>query len=238
MLDTFCRRFFVAAVAWPVTLFWTGYALHGKDRLPAGGPAIVIANHNSHLDALMLLTLFPLARVPSIRVAAAADYFFSGKIRRFVAERFMGLLPMHRSGRARRPLAPLAKALEDNQIVIVFPEGTRGNPDALEPIKPGLWHLARRFPEVPIHPVYLHGPGRSLPKGAWIPVPLFADVRVGEPFFFEADKELFLEGVHTRFMALRAETLAGKTAMHDEEDALDPDDMLDPNEPPTSNFQE
>lgn len=213
------RRLFVAVAAWPVTLFWTGYALHGKERLPQKGPAMVIANHNSHLDTLMLLTFFPLARIPSIKVAAAADYFFTNRVMRFFSEHCLGLLPVRRHGGAGRdPLAPLAKALEEDSIVVLFPEGTRGRPDTLEDIKPGLWHLARRFPTVPIHPIYLHGPGRSLPKGAWIPVPMFVDARVGEPFFFHADKRLFLDDVRTRFMALRAETLAGKSALFEDED--------------------
>lgn len=218
-IQSFCRRLFMVLFVWPVTLLWTGYALGGREHLPAKGPAIVVANHNSHLDALMLLTFFPLKLVPSVRPAAAADYFFSSRAARFFSETFLGLLPLQRRrGGGRDPLAPLAEALDRGDIVVLFPEGTRGRPDVMEAIKPGLWHLARRYPAVPIHPVYMHGPGRSLPKGAWIPVPLFADVRAGEPLFFHPNKRIFLDGVRECFTALRAETLAAKTAVLDDDD--------------------
>lgn len=208
MISALCRKLFAAAIVRPVAALWMGYALRHGENLPARGPAIVIANHNSHLDALMLLSLFPLSLVPSIRIAAAADYFFARKGSRFLAEHVAGLVPVARKG-GKDPLAPLAAVLEKGGILFLFPEGTRGSPDVMGDIRPGLWHLARRFPEVPVCPVYLHGPGRALPKGSWIPVPLFADICVGKPFFITTDKKIFPAQVKDIFDALRAQTLAG-----------------------------
>lgn len=207
----------MAAFVRPITTVWMGYALRHKERLPTHGPAIVIANHNSHLDALMLLSLFPLGLVPSIRIAAAADYFFTHGATRFMAQHFAGLVPVARKG-GKDPLAPLAAVLDRGGILFLFPEGTRGSPDVPGDIKPGLWHLARRFPEVPVYPVYLHGTGRALPKGSWIPVPLFADICVGESFFITTDKKAFPARIKDIFAGLRAQTLAGLSAADDEEE--------------------
>lgn len=215
-MRAFCRKLITAVIIRPITTLWMGYALRHKENLPARGPAIVIANHNSHLDALMLLSLFPQKLVPSIRIAAAADYFFTNRVTRFLAEHAAGLVPVARKG-GKDPLASMTAVLENRGILFLFPEGTRGSPDVMGDIKPGLWHLARRFPEVPVCPVYLHGLARALPKGSWIPVPLFADICVGEPFFPIADKKRFPAQVKDIFDALRAQTLAGLIRPDEEE---------------------
>jgi 1-acyl-sn-glycerol-3-phosphate acyltransferase len=51
--------------------------------------------------------------------------------------------------------------------------------------KAGLFHLARRFPEVPLVPVYLENLNRIMPKGTFLPVPIIAQARVRPPLWFE-----------------------------------------------------
>jgi 1-acyl-sn-glycerol-3-phosphate acyltransferase len=111
-----------------------------------------------------------------------------------------------RGGRAagEDPLAPVSAAIDAGSIVIFFPEGTRGEPERLKEIRSGIFHLSRRHPGVPIVPVFLHGLGKALPKGAFLPVPFFCDVFVGEPLEEAAGKEAFLAALHARFEALRA----------------------------------
>lgn len=213
-----CRRLFVLCVARPVALLWLGLAIRHAERFPLSGPAVVIANHNSHLDTLALLSLFPLADIPKVRIAAAADYFFTTRWTSFIAERFLGLVPMIRGhSHTKDILAPLAAVLEQGDILVLFPEGTRGEAEVMAEIKPGIWHLLKRFPLVPVYPVYLHGMGRSLPKGEWIPVPFFVDVCVGESLGFDPDKQSFMDRIREAFAGLRGQTLAGLRPMNEEE---------------------
>ena len=70
-------------------------------------------------------------------------------------------------------------ALEAGESLIVFPEGTRGGGDEVGHFKGGIAHLVERAPQVPVVPAYLRNMARALPKGEWVPVPLFCEVRIG-----------------------------------------------------------
>ncbi|SDY38984.1 lysophospholipid acyltransferase family protein [Hymenobacter psychrophilus] len=209
------RWLFMLFVAYPMVLLGLGLRVRHRERLPATGPAIVVANHNSHLDFMVLLALFPFLSVPRVRPAAAADYFCRFKWFEWLARNFVGIIPIERGG-ARKgeadPLEECYRALEAGQILFLFPEGTRGQPEHLAELKPGVWHLAQRFPEVPIVPVYLHGLGRALPRGRTIPVPFQVKVAVGRPVPLLPDKAAFLASLRSTFEHLR-----GKTALPDAE---------------------
>ena len=56
---TWLRLILILLVARPIARFLTGADVIGRERLPVRGPAIVAANHNSHVDTLLLLSLFP-----------------------------------------------------------------------------------------------------------------------------------------------------------------------------------
>ncbi|MEM9222022.1 MAG: lysophospholipid acyltransferase family protein [Pseudomonadota bacterium] len=186
-------------------LLWLlfGLSVGGREHLPRQGPAIVAANHNSHVDILFLLCAFPLRAGRKVVPMGAADYFLATPLLRFVALRILGLLPLER--RVRRGADPLEgsrRALEEGRILIVFPEGTRGQPEEMGELKSGLTKLARDA-SAPIIPVYLQGAGRILPKGARLPVPFLCTMLVAPPIHPQRDRAAMMADLSNAYGALR-----------------------------------
>ena len=202
------RLAFLILVARPLALFLTGADVIGRERLPKAGPAIIAANHNSHVDTLLLLTVFPPRLMGRLRPVAAADYFLRGPLIGWFSRTLVGIVPIERhgdrDGGREDVLAPARQALADGDIVIIFPECTRGPAtDALGPLKAGVARLAADFPDAPVIPVWIEGAGRVLPKGSLIPAPMNCTVLVGEPAPWRGDRAEFMERLKTSLEDLR-----------------------------------
>jgi len=189
------RWLFFVLIVRPLALIVIGLNVRHRERLPTSGPALIVANHNSHLDTLVLISLFPLRQLPQIRPVAAVDYFLRNRWLGWFALHIIGIVPLQREVKAGAgdPLAAASAALREGAILILFPEGSRGEPERLSRFKSGVAHLAKRHPELPVIPIFLHGLGKSLPKGEAILVPFFCDVFVGEALHWNGDKHAWMD---------------------------------------------
>ncbi len=121
----------------------------GRERLPAEGGALLVANHVSWLDGVLLL----LASSRPIRIIAAAPYVQT-RGGRWLA-RVMGVIPIESGPQSiRRALETARQALLDGELVCIFPEGQITRTGQLQPFRRGLVSIVEGT-QAPLIPVYL-----------------------------------------------------------------------------------
>jgi len=200
------RTLFFTFIIRPFILIILDLNVRRQKNLPNSGPAIIVANHNSHLDTLVLMTLFKGKKLHMIRPIAAADYFLKNKFLAWFSLNIMHIIPLDRKPKSKDGLFKgVYESLDQNDVVILFPEGSRGEPEQVSRFKSGIYHLLKERPNVPIYPVFMHGLGKSLPKGESVFVPFFCDVFIGEHFFWEDDKKEFMNRLKDEMNHLASE---------------------------------
>jgi 1-acyl-sn-glycerol-3-phosphate acyltransferase len=183
------------------------FRIVGRDRLPAAGSLVLVANHASHLDALCLLAALPLGRLHRTFPAAARDYFFVSAPRTFAAAVFVNALPFERETSPRQSLAVCRGLLENpGNALILFPEGSRSTTGRVGEFRPGVGMMLAGC-ATPVFPCYIRGAHAAFPKGAWIPRPRAVTLTLGEPMRF-ADRPRGKESATQIARDLRAAVLA------------------------------
>ena len=179
----------------PIVLIVLGLNIRFRNKLPMQGPAVIAANHNSHLDTLVLISLYPLSKIHKLRPVAAADYFLKKRWLAWISLSVIGIIPITRSSTDDRQhlFDQCHQALDQGDILILFPEGTRGQPEQSSPLKKGIYHLVKDREDTLITPVLMHGLGRSLPRGEALFVPFVCDVVVGDALEVQNSAEDLLD---------------------------------------------
>jgi 1-acyl-sn-glycerol-3-phosphate acyltransferase len=158
-----------------------GLNIRGRENLPLEGPYVIAANHNSHLDILILFAALPVQMISRTRVVAARDYFAPRPVLFAAVDFLFQPIWVDRRHLPRDLLATLCDQIDTGFNIIIFPEGTRGTAGLIDTFQLGVGQLIADRPETALVPVLLQGSDRSLPRGVFVPVPVWHRVRIGLP---------------------------------------------------------
>jgi|TARA_B100000524_G_scaffold322490_2_gene203914 1-acyl-sn-glycerol-3-phosphate acyltransferase len=149
---------------------------------------ILIANHNSHMDTMALMSAIPSRFIHRVHPIAARD-FFGGSLFSRILMRYLvnaTLIRRDREDPERDPIDDMDKMLKKQRSLILYPEGSRGIPGKMSNFKRGLGYLVQRNPNINVIPVYLENIYKTLPKGKKLILPYNCSIKFGQPIKFNS----------------------------------------------------
>jgi len=172
---------FVKGIFYPFVALYLGLTREGTEHVPRRGPAIVICNHVSYMDAILLGSAAP-RPIQFVVLHWMYDllilrWFYWG----------MGTIPV-RAGTDARGLRRAVRALASGRMVGLFPEGTRSPDGRVGGARPGAALLAA-LSGAPVVPAFIEGARDSMPIGGRFPMPARIHVRFGPAIRFPAGRE-------------------------------------------------
>lgn len=172
---------------------------------------IIVANHNSHLDTMSLMASVPRKLIHKIKPVAAQDHFGRTKLQKKLSNFFINSLLISRKRDIEKldnsPVKKMIAALDNGFSLILFPEGTRGEPEKKQPLKPGIGLILSQRPEIKYIPAYMTGMGKAMPKGDNLIVPTSSTLTFGQPKKINTNKvDEILKQIEHDFIQLKNNT--------------------------------
>jgi 1-acyl-sn-glycerol-3-phosphate acyltransferase len=163
----FARLFFIA-IGSPVRVV-------GAERMPATA-CVVVANHASYLDGIVLTAALP-PNFTFVIKHEMARFPFAGLLLRRIGSEFVN---RNDDGHKKQVARRLFRAARAGDALAFFPEGTFTPEPGLRPFKPGAFRTAWKS-RLPLVPVAIHGARAKLPAEQWLPNPGALAIEVGPP---------------------------------------------------------
>jgi len=171
------------AYLWYEIVFWTSFfgmtlafsmRIRGRENIPLKGPVLLIANHQSFLDPVLI----GLSAPRHLSYLARKSLWKSWLLGLFI--RSVGAVPVDQDGVAKEGLKTVLTQLQVGRATVVFPEGQRTPDGVIHQLKPGIMLLIKRT-QATIVPMGIAGAVEAWPR--WqlypVPAPLFLPARKG-----------------------------------------------------------
>lgn len=139
-----------------------GLGVEGIENIPRTGPVIVAPNHLSHLDPPIVACSVP----RKVAFMAKEELFRNPVFGALIGS--LNAFPVRRGEGDTEAIRKTLERLDAGELVLVFPEGTRGDGKVLGPFNRGVGMLAKRSGALVV-PAGIAGTERKLPRGAAFP---------------------------------------------------------------------
>jgi len=158
----------------------------GRRNVPAKGPVILVSNHQSYLDPVLLGA--GLRRAPEIHYLARSSLFEFSKFFAWLI-RSLNAVPIDLERFSKESIRVCIDILSRGNMLTVFPEGTRTADGSIGPMQNGFGLIARRS-RATIVPVLIQGSYEAWPRKQLLPRPHPTTVRYGCPIEPEQVRKL------------------------------------------------
>ena len=178
--------------------------VRGREFIPSSGGGLILSNHQSHLDPLLI----GLATDRRLNFVARKTLFAFPPFRWLINS--LDAIPLDRAGSGFGGLKETLRRLKQDELVLIFPEGTRTHTGCIGKVMPGFCAIARRA-EVPLIPVAIDGAFQAFPRTRNFPWPAVIHITFGRPLSPQevadlADDEQLLAEVARRMDACHEQT--------------------------------
>jgi 1-acyl-sn-glycerol-3-phosphate acyltransferase len=207
---SFCYRLLYIPVVWLAILAFSART-RGRSNIPKTGPFLVVANHQSAIDPVLIA----LAAIRPMRFLARRTLFSPPAFGWSISS--LGAIPLNHDMSGKEGLKTGLELLKEGNGLLIFPEGTRTRDGSIQEFKPGVVLLIRRS-QAPIIPVAVAGAFESMPPRSWFPrlCPLFLPATnaglacvIGKPIasdeLAQRSSEEVLQLLRDRLLSLREE---------------------------------
>jgi 1-acyl-sn-glycerol-3-phosphate acyltransferase len=178
---------------------------HGRDYVPQTGGALILPNHQSYLDPVLI----GIGCNRRMNYLARVGLFHFAPLRWLI--RSLDAIPIDRTGANLMGLKEMLRRLKQGEMVLIFPEGNRTWDGEIGPLQPGFCALASRA-KVPIVPAAMEGAFQAWPRWRLLPRPGTIHVSFGPPIppeqIARLDDEALMAEVDRRMRQCFAETRA------------------------------
>ena len=179
------------------TIFWRnflkliiGLRYYNLQVLKNKKQFILIANHNSHMDTMAIMSSIPSRYIHRVHPVAADDFFGGSRLKEILMRYMVNaiLIPRKRENFDEDidSIQMMSNLLKKGRSIIIYPEGSRGDPGFITDFKNGIGYLVKQNPTVDVIPVYLDGLHKTLPKGKNLILPYNCSIIFGDSINFNS----------------------------------------------------
>jgi 1-acyl-sn-glycerol-3-phosphate acyltransferase len=181
--------------------------VYGAHRVPAEGGVLILSNHQSYLDPVLL----------GVRLQRPLSYLAKSELFKNWAFswliRSLGAFPVKQGAGDVGAMKETIARLHEGRALNIFPEGSRTHTGELLPIEKGVGLVIRKA-KVPVVPAVIHGSFQAWPKGHTLFRPFPIRILYGHPLDLSSmDRDEIIQTIGRAFETMFAELREGRVPL-------------------------